>query len=59
MNYQRPTVIDHGTIADHTFTNSGSDGYNDPERCQGVARPAKDYNECKLDCFDEWSCPSS
>lgn len=58
MNYEQPVIIDHGSIADHTFTNAGG-GSNDPEQCQGAATPPKDTRTCKLDCFGEYSCPSS
>lgn len=57
MIYERPVVIDHGSIADHTFTNAG--GGTSDGSCSGVATPPKDMNECKLDCFGEYSCPSS
>lgn len=58
MEYEEPTIVDHGTIADHTYTNSSSyDGSTDG--CSGVATPPKDTRECKLDCFGEYSCPTS
>lgn len=55
MGYQTPMIKDHGSISAHTFTNAGG-GTNDPDQCQGRATPPKDTNECKLDCFNEWSC---
>lgn len=58
MKYETPTVMDHGSIAEHTFTRAGG-GSNDPDMCQGAANPPKDWRECKLDCFGEYSCPSS
>lgn len=54
MDYERPDVIDHGSIADHTFTRAGG-GTNDPSQCQGRATPPKDFRVAKLDCFGEYS----
>lgn len=58
MEFEQPVVIDHGTIADHTYTNSSS-YTGETSGCNGVATPPKDTRTCKLDCFGEWSCPSS
>jgi hypothetical protein len=55
MEYARAVIVDHGSIARHTFTNAGG-GSNDPTQCQGVATPPKDTNACKYDCFGEYSC---
>jgi len=51
MAYQPPTLIAHGMIAEHTFGRAEPTG-----GCSGQADPPKDHNECKLDCFGEWSC---
>lgn len=46
MRYETPTIIDHGSIAEHTFT-----------RCGGSGPPKKDFpeSEHKLDKFNECS----
>lgn len=44
MQYEHPTVIDHGTIAEHTFS-----------RCGGDTSPPKDWQDFPLDKFGECS----
>lgn len=56
MKYERPVVIDHGSIAEHTFTRAG--GGESDGSCQGRATPPKDNRSGKLDCFDEYSISS-
>lgn len=53
MEYEAPIIIDHGTIADHTY------GVGEGSEPCGVAMPPKDHRVCKLDCFGEYSCPGS
>ena len=53
MGYERPTIVDHGSIGRHTFTNAGG---GEATWCNGQATPPKDTNACKLDCFSEYSC---
>jgi hypothetical protein len=53
MIYEAPKLIEHGSIAQHTFTNAGG---GEATWCNGVAVPPKDTQECHLDCFSEWSC---
>lgn len=43
LQFEHPTIRDHGTIAEHTFT-----------RCGGEHAP-KDYREFPLDKFGECS----
>ena len=43
IRYERPTVVDHGSIARHTFT-----------RCGGTDHP-KDWQQFPLDKFGECS----
>ena len=45
--YQRPLIIDHGSIAQHTFTRAGGHG---PK--------VGDWQVCKTDKFGEYSCSS-
>lgn len=56
MKFQYPTITDHGSIADHTFTRcnpSGAHEYN------GNPPPPKTYiTSCELDKFAECSCGS-
>ena len=49
MKYQQPTITDHGSIAEHTFS-----------RCpEGTGTfPPKDTQSCELDKFGECSCGS-
>lgn len=44
VRYEKPVVIDYGSISEHTFT-----------RCGGDEHP-KDWQTCALDKFDECSC---
>lgn len=54
MKYEKPTITDHGSIAEHTFgVTSG-----DPDH-PGQGNPGKDFRECDLDKFGEYSCPTS
>jgi len=55
MTYEAPKLIEHGSIAQHTFTNASGDPVA-PVGCNGVATPPKDSRQCGLDCFSEWSC---
>jgi hypothetical protein len=46
MRYEAPTVVDLGSIADHTFTHTNPRG-----------KPVhKDHNVCETDKFGEYSC---
>ena len=50
MRYEVPSVRDFGSIAGHTFTNTG--------QVPGVGPKGKDWRTCDLDKFDEESCGS-
>jgi hypothetical protein len=53
MDYVKASIVDHGSIARHTFSNAN--GNSDP--CTpGQADPPKDTNAGKYDCFGEYSC---
>ena len=56
MTYESPKLIEHGSIAHHTFTNSHGGEPVFGDGCSGVGTPAKDTQVCHLDCFSEWSC---
>lgn len=45
MRYEKPEIVDYGSIADHTFT-----------RCGGVGPKLGDFRSCELDNFQECSC---
>jgi hypothetical protein len=45
MTYEKPEIVDYGSIADHTFT-----------RCGGVGPKVGDFRTCELDKFGECSC---
>lgn len=52
MRYETPQLVAHGTIAEHTFGVSAPTPF-----CESLsADPPKDHNQCKTDCFGEWSC---
>jgi hypothetical protein len=51
MDYVKASIVDHGSIARHTFSNAGKAGLY-----PGQADPPKDTNACKYDCFGEYSC---
>jgi hypothetical protein len=49
MRYEKPTVVDFGSIAEHTFTRcADATGNSDA--------PPKDLNLCSHDKFGECSC---
>jgi hypothetical protein len=56
MDFVKASIVDHGSIARHTFTRAGAD--QGPYTCVGnpPATPPKDTNVCKQDCFGEYSC---
>lgn len=45
MRYEKPEIVDYGSIADHTFT-----------RCGGIGPKLGDFRSCELDNFQECSC---
>ncbi len=50
MKYEQPTITDHGSIAQHTFTScpSGQPTHEHPD-------PGKDFQDFPLDKFGECS----
>lgn len=56
MRFEQPTIIDHGSIAEHTFfrCESGS-----PQQFMGQDPPPKDFRDFPLDKFGECSEPAS
>ena len=47
--YKAPSIVDYGSIGDHTFTRC-------PPAVEGA--PPKDLTQCPEDKFEECSCPS-
>lgn len=45
--YEKPAIVDYGPITAHTFTRAGGSG---PK--------VGDWQVCKLDKFQEFSCPT-
>ena len=48
MRYEAPAVRDFGSIAGHTFSNTG--------QVPGVGPKGKDWRDCEWDKFNEESC---
>jgi hypothetical protein len=48
MSVELPEIVDFGSIAAHTFTNTG--------QVPGVGPSGKDHNVCDTDKFGEYSC---
>ena len=46
MKYAAPAVVDYGSIADHTFIHTNSQGHT----------VHKDHIHCETDKFGEYSC---
>jgi hypothetical protein len=44
--YERPLIVDYGSIVEHTFS-----------RCPPEGGPPKDFRLCPEDKFEECSCP--
>jgi hypothetical protein len=47
--YKAPSIVDYGSIGDHTFTRC-------PPAVEGA--PPKDFTQCPEDKFEECSCHS-
>jgi hypothetical protein len=49
MSVELPEIVDFGSIASHTFTNTG-------QVVPGQGPSGKDHNVCDIDKFGEYSC---
>lgn len=54
MRFENPEIVDHGSIAEHTFTRCGN---ADPTSFMGINPPPKDKDNFRLDKFGECSDP--